>query len=230
MSERVVFVTPESLSHGPAMPPQMIQDLRGVAEIAPEQIERLAGALRAESGFLDEERLDQIAAEHIHDADCAAAATGAIWNLRPEIVDQAVAMIGAWREADAANAEQFPEEAFKRLQARLPSLVREYPALSRMRKAKHLRTVLGNALENVEFICDARPVFDQNRNGIEGWLPITTLKLLYERQNGMTEEVEIAMDSQQLDTLISKARKAQQKLQVMAECSLQWVVPRQKSS
>ena len=52
---------------------------------------------------------------------------------------------------------------------------------------------------------------------------LTTLKLMYERQNGATEEVEVLFTSEQLDDLIAKAEKAKQKLQVLEQSFGRWV-------
>lgn len=223
MTDGMFFVSPGGLIGGSIVHPQMVKDLLGVAAIPTDSIKQLVAALEAENGFLDEERLGEIAAEYINDAAQASAAANAIQNLRAGVLDQVLAMINAWRESNATNVERFPDAAFDSLGENLPSLVQEYPALSRMRKSDRLRGVLGNELEGVHFICDARPVFDQDRQRIEGLLALTTMKLVYERQNGVTEEVEIAINREELVELISKAQKAQQKLRVLEESIAEWI-------
>lgn len=223
MSDHMVFLTPNDVFGSGLMHPQMIRDLYGVAAVDPAHIEELADSLQAEPGFLTEERLGQIVAEHIGDEALASSVASAIQNLHPGILDQVLGMIGGWRDSSDANKNQFPDANFAALQEKLPLLVREYPALSRMRKASRLRGVLGNELERVEFICDARPVFDARREQIEGLAAITTMKLLYERQNGITEELEIGLTAKQLAEVIAKAQKAQHKLQVLEQSIDQWV-------
>lgn len=223
MADRMIVVSPDELMGGNFVPPQMVNDLLGVSSIDAVQIEKLSEALQAETGFLTEERLTEIVAEHIQDETQASAAASAIQNLRPNVLDQVLAMLGGWRESNQANADRFSNEAFAALQEKLPLLVREYPALSRMRKANRLRGVIGNDLEKVEFICDARPVFDTERERIEGLLALTTLKLVYERQNGVTEEVAILLTSEQLEDLTTKAQKAQKKIRVLEQSFAQWI-------
>jgi len=75
----------------------------------------------------------------------------------------------------------------------------------------------------VELICDARPVFDKNRERVEGMLPMTTLKLVYEKQEEDMQVVEVLLSPEMLEELIAKANKAQQKLRVLSESINQWV-------
>lgn len=225
MAERVISGPPEDLGPEHGVPTQMIQDLHNVARIPAERIDQLAEALQAEQGFLDEGKFARIVAEQVGDVTQTNAAIRAIQNLRPQILTQALEIINSWRELDSSNKEQFPDEAFAALREKLPLLVREYPALSRMRKANRLRVVLGNHLTRAEFICDARPVFDQDRRQIEGLLALTTMKLSYQRQNNTTEEVEILINGQQLNDLIHKAEKAREKLRVLEASFAEWVIP-----
>lgn len=225
MSDQMFFLTPDDLPGGVNfVHPQMIRDLRTVASIESGCIEELAETLLAEDRFFSGDELGQLVAEHIPDQKQASAAASAIQNLRPGLVDTAISMINTWREVNASNRDRFTDEALASLRNNLSILIREYPAVTRMRKASRLRSILGNELERVELICDARPVFDEDRQRIEGLLALTTLKLLYERQNGMTDEIEIVLTSTQLDDLIAKAQKAQQKLRVMEQSFDQWIV------
>ena len=73
-------------------------------------------------------------------------------------------------------------------------MIREFPAIERNRKAKRLQTMLGKQVQEVELICDLRPIFDKKREMIEGFIPITILKLICEAQNEETEVIEVILD------------------------------------
>ena len=55
------------------------------------------------------------------------------------------------------------------IEANLPRLIRDFPALERFRKAKRLLSLTGNQARQIDIICDARPVFDSDQRVIEGF-------------------------------------------------------------
>jgi hypothetical protein len=144
-------------------------------------------------------------------------------NLNPESIDRTLRMMGHWREADHRNAERFPAESWGSLESKLRQLIQEYPAVGRYRKAQRLASITGNRVVGVELICDARPIFDKDRERVEGMLPTTTLKLVYEKQNEDIRVTEVLLSAEMLGELLEKANRAQQKLRVLSESINQWV-------
>lgn len=216
MADRYFFTPPSAVF-------PMVEDMRAVANVATEDIERLGELLAQQTGFLTDENLATFVAECIADEEQGGSVFNALQNVRPGSVEQLLAMLRAWRESDEENRQQFPDEAFADLEQKLPLLIREYPALIRSKKADRLRNVLGNEFEGVAFICDARPVYNEQRDDIEGLIPLTTMKLIYERQNSESEEIEIILTAEQLENLVSKARQAEQKLTVLRESIERWI-------
>lgn len=198
-----------------SLPLHVIRDLHDIASIEVARIEELSAALSQELDLLTEETLEHIVARHIADESQTSAAVNVLNNMRAENVEQVILFVNAWRNASANNKKRFSNEAFSSLKTKLQLLVQDYPAIERMRKAIRLRKALGNSLEEVELICDARPVFDEQRERILGMLVLTTMKLQYERQNGETEEVEVMLSPQQVESLIEKAQAAMHKSQIM---------------
>ena len=92
-----------------------------------------------------------------------------------------------------------------------------------MQKAKRLQVVLGNEVEGIAFICDARPVYNEARDDIDGMIPLTTMKIVYERQNGVTEEIEFVLTADELDDLITRAKKAQDDLKLLRRKTAEWL-------
>jgi hypothetical protein len=201
----------------------MVDDLLAVSQVPPEAIDSLATSLHAAQGFLDSDALEQAVRGCLPDGQLASSILRTLENLRPEGVDRTLRTLGSWREADPGNAARFPPESWTSLEGKLRRLVQEYPALERYRKAQRLASITGSRVVGVELICDARPVFDKNRERVEGMLPMTTLKLVYEKQEEDMQVVEVLLSPEMLEELIAKANKAQQKLRVLSESINQWV-------
>ncbi len=225
MPKQVVFVLDPTMQRGRvrSVPREMVRDLLTVSQVPRELITELAKKLENESGFVTPDRLAEVVGEVLTDSSHVNATLAALNNLRPDQVDQTIRNLNDWREADQANAKQFPAEAFASLKEQLPLLIRDYPGLERYRKAEWLASVTGNTLETLELICDLRPVFDKGREVVEGLIPLTTLKLVYSGQDGVSQSVDVLLAADELDDLLNKANKAKQKLAALRECVNEWV-------
>jgi hypothetical protein len=202
---------------------QMVEDLLSVSEVAADVIETLAATIKAESGFLGAKRLGKLVRQLLPDERQASATVTALEHVRPNGVEEVLSTIRQWRDADSRNAAKFPEEAMFALETKLPRLIQPYPALKRYRKARRLASIMGNAAEAVEVICDLRPVFDQDRDHVEGFVPLTTLKLVYEDQNDETRVLEVRLSEELLDALMTKGNMARQKLKVLRQMVGEWI-------
>jgi hypothetical protein len=216
MADRYIFTPPNAIF-------PMVEDLRVVAEIDTENLQRLGELLTKQTGFLTDDRLVQLVGACVDDETQGTAVFNAVQNLSPSGYEQVLTMLRAWRESSEERRQQLPDDVFAALEQKLPVLIRDYPALNRIKKADRLRIAIGNEFERVVFICDARPVYNENRDCIEGLIPLTTMKLVYERQNSETEEIEIVLTSEQLKDLVSKAKKAEQKLTVLSQSIEEWM-------
>jgi hypothetical protein len=226
MADRIIFLAghPSELISGPFVPQQMVEDLLVVGRLPSEVIDRLTTALDSIVGFLNKKGLKQLVQDTIPDERAASAVLSAFQNLRPERVNQILASLRDWRQADASNAQRLPDETFAAIQENLTRLIRNYPAWERFRKARRLASVTGNKARQVELICDARPVFDQERQQIEGFVPLTTLKVIYDTQTEEMGCIELLLSADLLKELLEKANKAQQKMRVIRD-SLNQCIP-----
>ncbi len=224
MADRIVFHPGISgFFRGAFLPPDMVEDMRTIARIPDDQIDAIATALEAEIGFLDKEKLSQLVGSVVDDESCASAVVIALNNLRSQQLEQIFEALEKWRQADQQNAEVFSDETFADLKVKLSRLIKDYSALARFRKTRRLRSILGNTVEEIEIICDARPVYNDTRDLIEGLIPITTLKIEYEGQDEETHEVEVMLTRDGVNDLAKKVEKAQQKLDVLGESISQWI-------
>ncbi len=222
MPDRFIVLSPEMLESYPVTP-EMVDDLLAVSQIPGERIDKLCLALGSAPGFLDHDRLAQVVQEIVPDERLASSTVSTIENLRRETVDKAVRALRRWREARSENAVKFPEEALASLEGKLPRLIHACPALERYRKARRLAGITGSTAEGIEVICDLRPVFNENRDRVEGLIPITTLKVVYEGQDGESRSLEVLLSPEMLDTLVKKAQTAQHKLKVLGESASEWI-------
>lgn len=224
MADRIFVIrgSPALIPGFGGMSPQMIEDLLAISEIRSERIEALAVALEAEPGFPNADRLSEIVREAIDDDRQASAVVAALHHVPPQRVDQFIQTVRDWREADNKNAERFPEEALVSAEQNFRRLTRDFPALERCRKARRLGSILGNTAESLELICDLRPVFDAQRDLVEGIMPLTTMKIVYEGQDQEVRVLEVQLSRDMLAELVEKAQKAQQKLQVLERSIPTW--------
>ena len=225
MADRVFFVSvsPADFMAGPIVPSQMINDLRVIAETPLDQLQTVSAALHQIEGFISEERLTELVLEHINDEQQSAAVVSVIQNVRPQGVDHVLETIESWRAASPENADRLGDEMVAAVRDKLPQLIRAYDSIERSRKADRLRSMTGNVVQGIEVLCDARPVYNEPRNRIEGLIPTISLKLVYERQNDQTEVLEVMLSPETLKELIEKSQKADDKLRVLRESIVQWI-------
>jgi len=225
MADRVFFVasSPDDFMRAVTVPQQMISDLLEISRVPLGVIEQIGASVAEATGFLDEPRLEDLVGQVIQEEKSADAVVSALRNLRPTAVEDTLKAIEDWRKINPRNAERFSDEAFASVQAALPRLIRPSEALDRQRKAKRLRTLTGHQANEVEIVCDVRPVFNRGRTAIEGFVTQTTLKLVYETQTDDAGCIEVVLPPDLLHELLDKAEKAKKKIEVLRESIQIWI-------
>ena len=202
---------------------EMIADLATIASTPEASLTQLSERLQAQTGFLSHLRLVKLITESIEDELQGQAVNRALQNLRPESLDRVLEAIDEWRQVDDQSREVFPDELFAGLGNRLSVLIQGYPALSRGIKASKLQNIIGNELYDATFICDARPVYNDARDQIEGMIPVTTIRLVYEQQDEEMHEIEMVLTASELRALIERAEKAEVKLKTLQRSIAGWL-------
>jgi len=164
------------------------------------------------AGFLS---IKDVVSEFVGDPHKREAIENLVSGLVPKAVEQVLNMVGQSRDSDKRAKALMTDERFETLKTNLPLLVRQSPALARTQKAGALQTVTGNELMGVMFVCDARPVYNKSRDDIDGYVPLATMKIIYQRQNADTEEIEFVMTPEEIDLLIQRAEQARDKIKVL---------------
>jgi hypothetical protein len=177
----------------------------------------LESALAEEKSFLSRKTLNGIVQKILGPASPKAKKVSAfIWRVNrtirrdsDETVERSVELL---REAIRKHAKNLTVEQKKLLADRIEKLVAVPSGLARQQKAEQLAEATGTELEDLQVICDLRPVFNEERSEIEGAIPISTLKLDVLGPNGMPARIEVRLTEAQIADLFEKASYAQTKL------------------
>ena len=192
---------------------QFLRDLLILASIPYEMIDGFATQIEAQKAFFP---FKKVLFEHIPDA--AADSVGRIViNLEPESLPMVEEMIDSVVDND--DTQLLEESKVKTVKQNLSRLTKPgvRAVIRRLRKANDLSTATGNDLTGLTFICDARPVYNDDRTDIDGFVPLATMKLFFDDPNGEQKSIEIALTADDLDSFLDRASKAREKLNVMRE-------------
>jgi hypothetical protein len=225
MADRIFFVTgsPEEFARGVTLAEEMIKDLLEIAKLAPETVDQIVMALEGAVGFLDGARLEQSIREWVDEESVVDSVVGAIQNLRSASLEQTIASLRSWRDAEPGRSARLTDASLTAIETNLPRLIRTFPALERFRKARHLASLTGPLVRQIDIICDARPVFDPEQTKSEGFVTQTTLRVEYEAQTEEAGCVELELSPGLLKDLVEKAEKAQKKIDILRDSIRAWI-------
>lgn len=194
---------------------QAVEDLCQLAITPVEQLNVVASAVEGEAGFLYGDRLWDLVSQIVSDERQARSISRILENFQPESTSTILEYLRNWRLENQANAERLSQSAYDDIAAKLPQLLRPYPAIKRHVKARVLSSAIGNVAQSIHLFCDLRPVFDENQERVEGYVPLTILRLSYKEQSGQMREVEVHLTKTGLDIIRRETEKAQKKLDVL---------------
>lgn len=200
--------------------PDMIRDLKVIAELSDDKLPLLRQKLFEIGGFLDPKTLLVQIREIVEDPNMAESIRRALRVLTSNDVEPLLISIEKNREEKRSLIDQ---NAIDRLKYILPELIQPYPGWVRYRKAESLSRVTGNELESIELICDLRPIFDESRKTIEGLMPYTRLRVVVTGSDGLPNSFEAELTRQQVDDLAEKTNKAKEKLELLSKSIQEWV-------
>jgi hypothetical protein len=239
MPEPIIYIrgSPSRLV-GFADNPDALADLGAVAGLSLDQVTEIHDRLARATGFLGPRALAAAIRDLIPDDNSVRAVQRVLQNLDPADVKRLLDALSERRKKP-----DFPlnEDTLTRLGSILPTLVQRYPAVARFEKADRLAELTGQQLESVDLICDLRPVFDENRERLEGMMPYTRLRVVATGADGLPNSFEAALTRQQVHDLADKASKAKNKLDILHKSVETWIpgglpdlpltrIPRKESS
>lgn len=195
--------------------------LRDVADVPVETLERVAAGLSQATGFLDPPKLTARLRELLPEKSPVASIRRVVLHTKSEDVPDLLDRLTRIQENEP---DEFPlnREHLEQLRVALPRLLRPIPALRRFRKAERLSKATGQPVEDIQLICDLRPVFDESREQVEGVLPFTRLKIVATGGDGLPNVFEAELTSRQVSDLVQQAEKAVKKLSLLRQQGEKW--------
>jgi hypothetical protein len=206
------------------VPDDLIRDAKRLLDLETEQIEAARNRLEAFDGFLDREKTEELLGQDIEDREGRSALARLIVNVGRRLstkdwsVEKLVSQIEAWLD-DKENQRKglLSRDELEQLKPRLPLLLRRFPGLDRQAKAERLSHATGLPLEKIDIICDLRPVFDKDRDRVEGMIPYTTLRLVCTGVDGLPVLFEALLTERDVQQLAEASANAEKKLTKLRE-------------
>jgi hypothetical protein len=191
--------------------------LKQIVSLPDLEFSSLAAALDAHPNFLTTADVTEIVQKHVS-SEVSEGLTRTLLRLNSAIrnaqepedeADEALEVLCA---AIAKFPADFPRDSVEVLKVRLRGLVLAPRGFKRQKKAETLAEATGADLNELNIICDIRPVFDDARKEIDGALVIATLTLEILELDGRSSSVECRLTEKQLDDLYKVSVLAKQKL------------------
>ncbi len=208
----------------PGISPKMVGDAKAVLELSEGELRACGTALQEYEGFLDRETLQVVLSANLQKKQPAQqlarfiAAIDTRFRRLGEDVPGLIAKIRDWaKDQDGEDANILSNEDLDGLEHRLPVIIKQFPGLNRQAKAERLSKSTGLPLEDIQIICDLRPVFNEDRTVVEGVMPYTTLKIVCEGIDGLPLSLETVLSRKQVGDLLERVQEASKKLAVLEQ-------------
>lgn len=202
----------------------LVADAKLALDIEVGALSAMAQELGAYQGFLDREVIQKILANYTSDAKTAHRLARLISAVDARLrgpglrIEDFIQAIRDWQGSDEnPDGSLLSPEEIEELAKRMPLFLRPYDGMRRQAKAKRLSTSIGMQLEALEIICDLRPVFDEEKEVVEGIIPLTTLKVVCQGVDGLPVSIEAVMSEKAVASLAKNAAAAVQKLSRLRE-------------
>jgi hypothetical protein len=224
-AESVLYIRgPFPFNLGHSIASEIVLHLKVLLATDDVQLGAIAHELEAFPGFLDRRTLELIIGRHGLDGDHARAIAQLILStdklLREADVTQEQLLSGIEASARSDTNRQvggWSDEDLSRIFPRLQIIMRHYSGLALQAKAQRLSEATGTQVEKLEVICDLRPIFDENRERVQGVIPFTILKVVCKGVDGLPVSFEAMLSSREVDELATKMNAAKHKLERLRE-------------
>lgn len=169
--------------------------------------------------------LGKVVNKHLGVPEATEAVARLVANIDHESLPTIFEMVESWRQKFESGQEALSEEALEQLKKNLENLISSATedVIRKTNKATALLTATGNEVTGLTFICDARPVYNDDKTDIEGYVPLATMRIYYNRPNEQQDVIEFTMTPAEVDTFIERATQAREKLNVMQRKMSGWL-------
>jgi hypothetical protein len=193
-------------------------DVNRLLHISDDDLAALTRALVTSESFLDRKGLFALVDRFLGASENSTHIARIIWRLNEILRDADEPLekaVGTLKQCISEFCTQIADGDRREAGERIEKLVVAPPALTRQHKAQRLAGATGAELEDIQIICDIRPVFNEERSQIEDAIPITMLRLDTIGLDGEGATIEIRLTEEQLTELCMKAELAKSKVSVI---------------
>jgi hypothetical protein len=218
MPETVFYMRNAFPFIGRGIPDGLLSDAKVLLELQTDQIGALVAELGSIKTFLDRATFNSIVKSFVPNDQQAQRLGRLILHMDESLrqtdwgLDGLFSRLAEAMESPESKEKPLPPHEFDELKRRLTIVVKPYLGLKMQAKAKRLSEVTGQRLEQLEIICDLRPVFDDNREVVEGMIPLTILKIVTTGADGLPIAMEAVLSQCEVAELAKKSEAALKKL------------------
>lgn len=212
-----------------------MNDARRILRLEPDAYAHLVTKLATTDVFLDRRSLVSLISEILGEGEESRELASIIYRIGGMLHDAdmpAEEAMDALGRAIEGKADGIDPQDRRVLVDRLRTLAADPAGLAKQSKARQLVDATGSELDEFQFICDIRPIFDQSRERIEGAIPLGLLHLEYTSPDGDSAVLEVRVTERQLEEFESKIATAKRKLTLIKGlvANQRLPIPRTKST
>jgi hypothetical protein len=206
-----------------------VRDLKIVLDLPVENLRRIGDELAGYGGFLSAKTRDEIISRCLEN-DSKDVSSRLVRAIRfGELLQRRdqdrkanlLSQLEQWQQREENSETVLTSEEFLQLKDRLPLVIREYPSRLRQEKAERLAEATGLRADSIDLICDLRPVLDDSRSQIIGFIPITTLRVVASGVDRFPISFETILSAKDVQDLLKTAEFAVKKLNTLGEFAAQ---------
>ncbi|MCA9206986.1 MAG: hypothetical protein KDA55_01465 [Planctomycetales bacterium] len=203
-----------------------LHDVKPIIDLDEELYSQLSARLAQSDSFLSHANLAAIAERYVgSDSSRIATIICRIGEIVHGADMNATDAMNALAKSIETKTESLAVSDRHKLVERLRRLVIEPIGIAKHYKARELVDATGAELDSFRIICDIRPIFDRQRERIDGALPLTILRFEYSTPDGESDVVEFRVTEQQIGQLEEKISDAKLKLRVIKELMSRQDIP-----
>lgn len=218
-NDDILQVSMEDIMSGAAVRPDILTDLFAISKVPSDKAEAIAKQLRSLTGLNDADSIREAIKRVLRESEenSASAVWRALVNLDAKEIPNLLATLGKWVAKDQPRSKVFTEELFSNLESNLDVLIADFPAIEMMQKANKLVKDTSGELQDLKYICDLRPVYNDERTDVDAFVLVANLRMIYLEQNNERSVCEIALTEEELLMVKEETEKALAKMKVLKQ-------------
>ncbi|HWG47719.1 MAG TPA: hypothetical protein VN688_33450 [Gemmataceae bacterium] len=199
-----------------------VDGAKALLEVDEKVLSGIVEDLASFAGFLSEASMKKIILHRLGDEKLASQVAGTIaaadvLTREGGNLDKILERLDQKQRSAEGQEQSLSPAAFARLRHIFHLLGRSCPGRDRQAKAERLAEGVGLRAEAIDLICDVRPVFDDERSKVEGFIPLTTLRVVASGVDKIPLSFEVVLAARDVQELLAKAEAAVKKLNVLGE-------------